>query len=176
MDYKRGESLILVAITGTLEQPRQRVAELINATENGQFVARVDRTTHYLVSALIESNRTRDAEDLGIDIISETTLRQYISQGRFPKPSRPRPRYYPPRAPSGNITWIARDALTCRLKYEDGAGKITEHCVVWVNIGSEEGHEPNGWIGAYDETRTYKTFRFDRVVEMNSFDATREST
>ena len=58
------EEIINVAITGTLSQPRAKVAELINATENARFVDSVTLNTHYLVCAKADSGKAKKAARL----------------------------------------------------------------------------------------------------------------
>jgi hypothetical protein len=65
------EEVTNVAISGALSEPRSKVAELINATENARFVEALTLNTHYLVCAKADSGKAKKAARWGPTVISE---------------------------------------------------------------------------------------------------------
>ena len=81
--------MLSVAITGTLSLPRKEAAALIDSTSNARFYPDVSYQTNYLVAALFNSGKARKAAQIGVRIIAESEMFEYIEAGRFPETSTP---------------------------------------------------------------------------------------
>jgi hypothetical protein len=158
------EKSINVAITGTLGQPRAKIAELINTTENAQFVEWLSLQTHYLVCAKADSGKAKKAARWGTAVISEGEMNEYISAGRFPSTTLPdapqRHNNFP------EIEW--RDKAQherCLMTYCDAVGQTTIRTVLVVSSGHTIGRPDVKWIGGFDGPQ-FKTWRQDRIAEL----------
>lgn len=159
-----------VAITGALSIPRARAIELIETRTNAKFSEHVTYDTNYLVAARFDTNKARRAAEIGVTVISERDLMEFIEQGAFPanrlpeRPKHPHPSNFP------EITWTEtyepeRIAL---LEYQDAEGVVSLRYVAvsCKGIGS------NGveYIGGYDAER-FKIFRVDRILRLEHIKA-----
>ena len=155
---------INVAITGTLGQPRSKVAELINSTENAQFVESLTLHTHYLVCAKSDSGKAKKAARWGTAVITEREMNEHIATGRFPSTRLPvapqRPNHFP------EIEW--QDKVVherCLLTYCDAFGQTTIRTVLVISSGHTIDRPDVKWIGGFDGPQ-FKTWRQDRIIEL----------
>lgn len=152
--------MISVAITGTLSISRKQAASLIDSTSNARFHPDVSYRSNYLVAARFDSGRARKAAQIGVIIITESEMLQYVKAGRFPDTGTPT------RPPHINnfpeIKWSLKHdpGLPYFLEYESADGVVTPR-YVFVTC---EGRGSNGqdYIGAFDG-EWFKTFRRDRL-------------
>jgi hypothetical protein len=152
--------MLRVAITGTLSMPRKEAAALIDSTSNARFHPEVTCDTNYLVAALFDTGKARKAAKLGVTIISEAEMMQYIQAGAFPENKTPTK---PPRVSNfPDISWTKRHSpgLPCYIEYEDNEALFTQQ---YVHVTCEgRGSNGNDYVGAYDR-EWFKTFRRDRL-------------
>src|ERR1035438_10871848 len=80
---------VKVAITGVLSIPRKSAAELIETRTNARFADSVTYDVNYLVASRFDSNKARKAAKIGVAIISEVDLMNYIQKGEFPENQKP---------------------------------------------------------------------------------------
>ena len=167
-------SPVSVAITGALSIPRAEAARLINTSKNAQFVTSVTYHTSYLVSALPDSQKVRKAREIGVTIISEAQLFDYLKHGMFPPVKAHE--YHRPAPPPFDVDWTTTYAVPRHvlIKYTDADQQYSEReAEVFA-----EGKSPAGitYFNILDE-EGFKTFRADRIVEMVeiSSEATRQS-
>jgi hypothetical protein len=76
---------VKVAITGPLSILRKEAAQLINSNTNACFVSRVTHGTSYLVASRMDTVKARSAVALGIPIISENEMMDFIRKRIFPE-------------------------------------------------------------------------------------------
>jgi hypothetical protein len=154
---------IKVAITGTLSKPRKEIAALINACSNAEWVASVTYDTNYLVASRFDTGKAKHAAQIGVTVITESEMMEYIHGGSFPPNQRPtRPPQRMPDFKTDEIVWTETyDPKPFRLlEYCDNGGVITERFVFLAGKGvGSNGHE---YLGAFDGEK-FKTFRADRV-------------
>jgi hypothetical protein len=154
---------VSVAITGTLSIPRAEAARLINSSKNAQFVPSVTYHTSYLVSALPDSQKVRKAREIGVTIISEAQLFDYLKHGTFP-PAKTHD-YHRPAPPPFDVDWTTTYAEPRHvlIKYTDADQQYSEREAEVFG----EGKSPAGitYFNILDE-EGFKTFRADRIVEM----------
>lgn len=152
--------MLSVAITGTLSIPRKEAAALIDSTSNARFRPEVSYQTNYLVAARFDSGKARKAAKIGVTIITETEMQEYVKAGRFPETSTPT------RPPHVNnfpeIEWSLKHSpgLPYFLEYEGADGVITPRYVMVVGEG--RGSNGQDYIGVFDG-EWFKTFRRDRL-------------
>lgn len=155
--------LVLVAITGTLSVPRESAARLINASQNAQFVASVTYHTGYLVSALADSQKAKKARKIGVEILTEKQLFEYLANGFFP-PAKTH-EYQRSAPPEFIVDWKTRYPEPKRLsvKYKDSHEQYSERELDVFAVGSS----PSGitYLSVLD-AEGFKTFRMDRIIEM----------
>ena len=159
------EEIINVAITGTLSQPRSKVAEQINATENAHFVESVTLNTHYLVCAKSDSGKAKKAARLGTSVISEAEMNEYITSGRFPSTTLPDvPQRLHHHFPE--IEWEDKvEQERCLMTYCDAVGQTSIRTVLVVSTGHTIDNPNVKWIGGFDGPQ-FKTWRQDRIIEL----------
>ncbi len=152
--------MLSVAITGTLSVPRKEAATLIDSTCNARFHPDVSYQTNYLVAARFDSGKARKAAQIGVTIITEAEMLEYVKAGRFPDLD------VPTRPPHANnfpeIEWSVRHdpGLPYYLEYEGADGVITPRYVMVVREG--RGSNGQDYVGAFDG-EWFKTFRRDRL-------------
>jgi hypothetical protein len=154
---------ISVAITGTLSVSRKEATDLINASKNAYFVPSVTYQTSYLVSALQDSQKVRKANAIGVTVISEAQLFDYLKCGIFP-PVKTHEYHHPAPAPF-DVEWTTTYAVPHHvlIKYLDADQRYSEReAEVFA-----EGKSPAGitYFQVLDDERL-KTFRADRIVEI----------
>ena|SRR5450631_423091 len=156
---------VKVAITGTLSMSRKSAAELIETHTNAQFVDSVTYDVNYLVAGRFDTNKARKAAKIGVAIISEAELMDYIQKGTFPENQKPvRPEFHDPFRVD-EITWTEeiQPERVCFLEYSDNEGVATQRFIRLCCKGSgSNGHD---YLGAFDNER-FKTFRTDRVLRL----------
>jgi hypothetical protein len=154
---------VRVAITGTLSRPRKEIVEQINATSNGEFAPSVTYDTNYLVASRFDTEKAKTAAQIGVTVISEKELMEFIQQGSFPQNRTPiRPPRPAPDFRTDEIKWKERYApeRLCFLEYCDNEGTVTQRFVLLSRKGiGSNGHE---YLGAFDH-EVFKTFRAARV-------------
>jgi hypothetical protein len=151
--------MLSVAITGTLSVPRKEAAALIDSTSNARFHPDVSYQTNYLVAARFNSGKARKAAQIGVTIITEVELMEYVKAGRFPETNAPT---RPPHVSNfPEIDWLVKHSpgLPYYLEYEGSDGVITPRYVMVVSEG--RGDNGQDYIGAFDG-EWFKTFRRDR--------------
>lgn len=152
--------MLSVAITGTLSVPRKNAAALIDSTANARFHPDVSYQTNYLVAARFDSGKARKAAQIGVRIITESEMMEYVNAGRFPETNTPT------RPPHVNnfpeIEWSVKHTpgLPYYLEYEGSDGAITPRYVLVVCEG--RGNNGQDYVGAFDG-EWFKTFRRDRL-------------
>jgi hypothetical protein len=152
-----------IAITGTLSIPRKEAIALIEDRTNATFSEHVTYETNYLVAARFDTNKAHRAAEIGVTVISESDLMEFVEQGTFPEnrlPDRPK---HPPVSHFPEITWTEtyepeRIAL---LEYQDAEGVVSLRYVAVSCKGV--GNNGVEYIGGYDAER-FKTFRTDRIL------------
>lgn len=152
--------MLWVAITGTLSISRKEAAALIDSTSNARFRPDVSYQTNYLVAARFDSGKARKAAKIGITIIKESEMLEYVRTGRFPETST---LTRPPHANNfPEIEWSLKHSpsLPYFLEYEGANGVITPRYVMVVGEG--RGSNGQDYIGAFDG-EWFKTFRRDRI-------------
>ncbi len=154
---------IKVAITGKMSKPREEIARLINGCSNAEWVPRVTYDTNYLVASRSDTGKAIHAADIGVAVISESEMMEYIRQGSFPPNQQPtRPPRHVPDFKTDEIVWteIYDPPPFCFLEYCDNDGVVTQRLVRLIKKGTgSNGYE---YLGAMDGDRL-KTFRLDRV-------------
>lgn len=152
--------MLSVAITGTLSVSRKQAAALIDSTSNARFHPDVSYQTNYLVAARFDSGKARKAAKIGVTIITETEMMEYIKIGRFPETDAPTRPHHVGNFPE--IEWSVNHTpgLPCYLEYEGVEGVITPRYVMVVSEG--RGSNGQDYIGAFDG-EWFKTFRRDRL-------------
>lgn len=86
-----------VAITGTLSKPREEIVRLIEALGNVHFSPQVTYDINYLIASRFDTAKAKRAAQIGITVISESEMMEFIERGSFPEnqiPTRP-PRHMP---------------------------------------------------------------------------------
>jgi hypothetical protein len=158
-------SVINVAVTGALSEPRARIAELIDATSNGKFVEDVNLATSYLVCEKHDSKKAKKAAKYGTTVIGEAELREILKANTFPDVALPD---YTPHHPNNFplITWthVYEPPKRFLLTYEDVNGHRSIRTIVATGTGSDGRYD---YLGGYDGP-TFKTFRNDRIIEKES--------
>ena len=156
----RDHKMLSVAITGTLSLPRREAAELIDSTSNARFHPDVSYQTNYLVAARFDSNKARKAAQIGVTIITEAEMMDYVRVGQFPQTD------IPTRPPHGNnfpeIDWSLKHSpgVPYYIEYEGTDGVITPRYIVVLCEG--RGGNGQDYVGAIDG-EWFKTFRRDRL-------------
>jgi hypothetical protein len=152
-------SMLQVAITGTLALPRREAAALIDSTFNAHFHAKVTFQTNYLVAAILDSDKARKAAKMGVAIITEAKMMQYVAAGMFPENAAPMRPVRVSKFPHIEWTLQHESGHPCFIEYEDASGIVLQRYV----IVHSEGRGGNGhdYIGAMDGDG-FKTFRRDR--------------
>jgi hypothetical protein len=152
--------MLAVAITGTLSVPRKEAAALIDSTSNARFHPDLSYQTNYLVAARFDSKKARKAAKIGITIITETEMQEYVKAGRFPETSTPAQPSHVNNFPE--IEWSMKHSpgLPYFLEYVGTDGMITPRYVMVVGEG--RGSNGQDYIGAFDG-EWFKTFRRDRL-------------
>ena len=161
---------VKVAITGKMSEPREEIARLINSCSNAEWVPSVTYDTNYLVASRSDTNKAIHAAEIGVAVISESEMMEYIRQGSFPPNQKPtRPPSHVPDFKDDEIVWteIYEPPRFCFLEYCDKEGIATERFVRLVKRGiGSNGYE---YLGAIDGDRL-KTFRADRVRKLEERD------
>lgn len=155
---------VKVAITGALSMPRKSAAELIETHTNAKFADSVTYDVNYLVASRFDTIKARKAAKIGVAVISEAELMDYIQKGAFPENQKPlRPEFHN-LFRTDEITWTEKiQPERLFLEYSDNEGVVTQR-FIWLcckGRGSN-GHE---YLGAFDN-ETFKTFRTDRVLRL----------
>jgi hypothetical protein len=156
---------VKVAITGALSIPRKSAAELIEARTNAKFADSVTYDVNYLVAARFDTNKARKAAKIGVAIISEAELMDYIQKGVFPESQKPvRPEFHDPFRVD-EIVWTEEihPERVCFLEYTDDEGVETQRFIRTCCRG--RGSNGYDYLGAFDNER-FKTFRTDRVLRL----------
>src|SRR5258708_10678361 len=87
---------VKVSITGTLSMPRKAAVQLMESRTNARFNREVTYDVNYLVAARFDTDKARRAAQLGVTVISEGEMLDFIQQGAFPENNKPaRPDNYP---------------------------------------------------------------------------------
>ena len=157
---------VKVAITGALSKPRKEIVQWIERTANAQFSSGVTYETDYLVASRFDTSKAKRAAKLGITVISESEMREFISKGAFPETERPLRRYvYPANFRTDEIEW--KEEVTpnrlCFLEYSDNEGVVSQRFIQLARKGT--GSNGHGYLGAFDG-EVFKTFREDRVIKL----------
>jgi hypothetical protein len=157
--------MLHVAITGTLSMPRKEAAALIDSTSNARFHAEVTYETNYLVAALFDSGKARKAAKIGVSIITEAEMMEYIQAGRFPDNKTPEKPHHVNNFP--DIVWnkTYQEPIPYYVEYEDGNGIVTQRYILVTSEG--QASNGNDYIGAYDG-EWFKTFRRDRLKRIQA--------
>ena len=154
-----------VAITGTLSIPRGEAIKLIESRTNAAFSPHVTYDTNYLVAARFDTNKARRAAEIGVTVISEHDMMEFVEQGAFPANKLPERPKYPHVSHFPDMTWTEayEPERIVLLEYQDAEGVVSQRyvAVCCKGIGS------NGveYIGGYDAER-FKIFRVDRIRKM----------
>ena len=136
---------------------------------NAKFSPHVTYDTNYLVAARFDTNKARRAAQIGITVISEQDMMEFVEQGSFPEnrlPDRPK---YPHVNHFPDIKWIESydPERIVLLEYQDAEGVVSQRYVAvsCKGIGS------NGveYIGGYDAEK-FKTFRVERIIRIERID------
>jgi len=154
-----------VAITETLSIPRKSAAELIETRTNARFADSVTYDVNYLVASRFDPNKARTAAKMGVAVISESELMDYVQKGEFPENQKPiRPEFHDPFRVD-EITWTEeiQPERVCFLEYSDNEGVATQRFIRLCRKG--RGSNGHNYLGAFDNDR-FKTFRTDRVVRL----------
>lgn len=152
--------MLSIAITGTLSVPRKEAVGLIDSTSNARFHPDVGYQTNYIVAARFDSGKARKAAQIGVTIITEAELMDYVKAGRFPETGTPT---RPPHANNfPEIDWSVKHdpGLPYFLEYEGTDGVVTQRYVLVVSEG--RGSNGQDYVGAFDG-EWFKTFRRDRL-------------
>lgn len=155
--------MLSVAITGTLSVPRKEAGALIDSTSNARFHPDVTYQTNYLVAARFDSNKARKSAQIGVTIITETEMMEYVHAGRFPQADAPTRQPHVNNFP--DIEWSRHysPSAPCYLEYEGSDGVITPRYVTVLCKG--RGTNGQDYIGVIDG-EWFKTFRRDRVRKL----------
>lgn len=154
-----------IAITGTLSMPRNEAVKLIESRTNATFSPSVTYETNYLVAARFDTNKARKAAEIGVTVISERDMLEFIEAGAFPQNKLPDRPTHIHRSNFPEITWheLYDPEHIVLLEYQDadGASSLRYVAVACKGIGS------NGveYLGGYDAER-FKTFRVDRILSV----------
>ena len=159
-----------IAITGTLLMPRSEAVALIESRTNAEFTEHVTYDTNYLVAARFDTNKAHRAAQIGVTVISEADMIEFIQQGAFPQnrlPDRPK---HPHVSNFPDITWAEtyHPERIVLLDYQDGEGVITQRYVALTCRGL--GSNDVEYIGGYDAER-FKIFRTDRILKVKQIHA-----
>jgi hypothetical protein len=155
--------MLQVAITGTLSLPRREAAALIDSTSNAQFHAEVTFQTNYLVAAILDSGKARKAAKIGVAIITEAKMMQYVAAGMFPENAAPMRPVHISNFPHIEWTLQHESGRPCFIEYEDGSGIVIQRYVIVHSEG--RGSSGQDYIGAMDGDG-FKTFRRDRFKRL----------
>jgi hypothetical protein len=156
-------SPVSVAITGKLSVPRAEAARLINASKNAQFVDSVTYHTDYLVSALDDSQKARKARQIGVKVLTECQLFEYLKAGSFPRTQAHE--YVRPAPPPFEVEWTEKFPAARRvlIKYRNAQQQYTERVADVFAIGTSR--SGSVYLSVLDG-EGLKTFRADRIIEM----------
>jgi hypothetical protein len=156
-------SPVSVAITGKLSVPRAEAARLINASKNAQFVDSVTYRTDYLVSAIDNSNKVKKARQIGVEVLTEDQLFEYLKAGTFPRPQAHE--YVRPAPPPFEVEWTEKFPTPRHvlIKYRDAQQRCTERVADVFAIGQS----PAGavYLSVLDG-EGFKALRAERIIEM----------
>jgi hypothetical protein len=154
-----------VAITGTLSMPRSEAAKLIESRTNAKFSPNVTYETNYLVAARFDTNKSRKAAEIGVTVISEQDMMEYIERGAFPDNKLPdRPKHiYVNNFPEVKWQETYHPERLVLMEYQDAEGVVTLRYVALTckGIGSNEAE----YLGGYDVER-FKIFRVERILSL----------
>ena len=156
---------VKVAITGVLSMPRKSAAELIETRTNARFADSVTYDVNYLVASRFDSNKARKAAKIGVAIISEVDLMNYIQKGEFPENQKPvHPEFRDPFRVD-EITWTEEilPERVCFLEYSDNQNVVTQRYIRLSCKGL--GSNGHNYLGAFDN-EGFKTFRADRILRL----------
>ncbi len=156
---------VKVAITGTLSIPRKSAAELIETRTHAKFADSVTYDVNYLVAGAFDTIKARKAAKIGVSIISEGELMNYIQKGEFPENQKPlRPEFRDPFRVD-EIVWREeiRPERLCFLEYSDSQNVVTQRFIRLSCKGL--GTNGRNYLGAFDN-EGFKTFRADRVLRL----------
>lgn len=157
---------VKVSITGQLSMSRKEAVRLIESRTNACFSAEVSYDVNYLVASRFDTDKAKRAAKIGVSVISEAEMMEFIERGVFPENSKPiQPHTYPPNFRDDEIAWT--EELTplrlCFLEYSDNEGTVTQRFVLVARKG--RGSNGYDYLGAFDNER-FKTFRWDRVLKL----------
>ncbi len=152
-----------IAITGTLSIPRNKAIELIESRTNATFSEHVTYDTNYLVAARFDTNKAHRAAEIGVSVISERDMMEFVNEGAFPEnrlPDRPK---YPHVSRFPDIIWAETydPEQVVLLEYQDADGIVSLRYVAITCRGT--GSNGMEYIGGYDAER-FKCFRLDRIM------------
>ena len=154
-----------VAITGKLENmERKEAADLINTRTNAEWVKSVTYETNYLVATLFDSGKAKKAAKIGVAVISEQEMLQFIEEGHFPEIDTPEMQERVWAGGGDNLNWVdvpENEQKLVILDYVDADGVITEERLVQI---VKKAVAPNGkeYIGGMFGS-AFRTFRQDGV-------------
>jgi hypothetical protein len=154
---------VKVAITGTLSMPRKSAAELIETHTNARFANTVTYDVNYLVASRFDTIKARKAAKIGVAVISESELMDYVQKGAFPENQKPLQPEFHNSFRTDEITWTEIQPKRLFLEYSDYGGIVTQR-FIWLCCKGR-GSNGRGYLGAFDN-ETFKTFRTDRVLRL----------
>lgn len=120
---------------------------------------------NYLVASAFDTIKARKAAKIGVAIISEAELMNYIQKGEFPENQKPlRPEFHDPFRVD-EIVWREeiRPERLCFLEYSDSQNVVTQRFIRLSCKGL--GTNGRNYLGAFDN-EGFKTFRADRVLRL----------
>jgi hypothetical protein len=158
--------MVKVSITGALSLPRKTIVQMIEHSTSATFSPDVTYDVNYLIASRFDTEKAKHAAKIGVTVISENEMFDFIRTGDFPENSKPvRPHTYPPNFRDDEIVWseeITPPSL-CFLEYSDNEGAVTQRFVFLACKG--KGSNGKDYWGAFDKER-FKTFRVDRVIKL----------
>jgi len=157
-------SLVQIAITGTLSRPRHEFVLLLESRTNARFSEHVTYQTNYLVASRFDTNKARRAAKLGVRVITEHDMLSFIEHGHFPQtplPTKPPSNWHPIDLDALEYEIIERfpEPRIYYLKYKDHSGNESERFLLAMERVRGGTHE---YVAGYDQEH-YKTFRIDRI-------------
>ena len=133
-------------------------------------------TTNYLVAARFDTNKAKRAAKIGVKVITEAGSMSFIERG---VPSTSSNKTEIRLAPTGSGNAIHYETIeqfpeprVYYLKYEGSTGVISERFILAVDRVKGGSHE---YLGGFDHG-TQKTFRYDRILEMEDLGPVEKST
>lgn len=162
-----------VCVTGKLIGFTRKEAKAAIEDLDAEFSTTVTYDTNYLVAASLTTSKAKKASQIGVEVITEAELEEFIDAGAFPdnklpdKPQREWVNNFP------DLEWQELPPSEMRVKnieYQDSDGVVTIReirPIATAKYVTKRGLEVEYMKGQDLTTKSVKWFRFDRVLSLS---------